>query len=62
MPELRPGDQVLVETVDATYVYRLDTDPRRLVVPFTGVLGAGRRCRGTRGRAGCSPPRGQGSG
>ena len=37
MEELRPGDRVVVETVDATYVYRLDTDPRRLVVPFTGV-------------------------
>jgi sortase A len=37
MAELRPGDRVVVETVDATYVYRLDTDPRRLVVPFTGV-------------------------
>jgi sortase A len=37
MPDLRPGDQVLVETVDATYVYRLDTDPRKLVVPFTSV-------------------------
>jgi sortase A len=37
MPDLRPGDRVIVETVDATYVYRLDTDPRRLVVPFTGI-------------------------
>lgn len=37
MPDLRPGDEVVVETVDARYVYRLDTDPRRLVVPFTGV-------------------------
>ncbi len=37
MPELRPGDRVLVETVDATYTYRLDTDPRALVIPFTGV-------------------------
>jgi sortase A len=37
MPDLRPGDRVVVETVDATYVYRLDTDPRKLVVPFTGV-------------------------
>lgn len=37
MPELRPGDEVVIETVDARYVYRLDTDPRRLVVPFTGV-------------------------
>lgn len=37
MPELRPGDEVIVETVEATYTYRLDTDPRELVVPFTGV-------------------------
>ncbi|MET0837775.1 MAG: class E sortase [Marmoricola sp.] len=42
MPELRPGDEVVVETVDTTYTYRLDTDPRELVIPFTGtwVLGA----------------------
>jgi sortase A len=37
MPELRPGDQVVVETVNAAYVYRLDTDPEDLVVPFTGT-------------------------
>src|SRR6188472_1368944 len=37
MPELRPGDSVIVETVDATYSYRLDTDPDRLVIPSTGV-------------------------
>ena len=37
MPELRPGDRVVVETVDHTYTYELDTDPRRLVVPFTGT-------------------------
>ncbi len=37
MPELRPGDEVVVETVEATYTYVLDTDPRRLVIPFTGV-------------------------
>lgn len=35
MPDLRPGDEVVVETVDTTYTYRLDTDPRKLVVPFT---------------------------
>ncbi len=42
MPELRPGDSVIVETADATYSYRLDTDPDQLVIPFTGVwvLGA----------------------
>jgi sortase A len=37
MPELRPGDEVVVETVDRTYTYALDTDPRKLVIPFTGV-------------------------
>src|SRR6195952_5152694 len=37
MPELRPGDKVIVETVSATYTYRLDTNPNDLVVPFTGV-------------------------
>jgi sortase A len=37
MPELRPGDRVVVETVDRIYVYALDTDPRRLVIPFTGT-------------------------
>jgi sortase A len=37
MPELRPGDTVVVETKDATYTYRLDTDPNDLVVDFTNV-------------------------
>jgi len=37
MPDLRPGDEVIVETVDASYVYRLDTDPEELVIPFNGV-------------------------
>ncbi len=37
MPELRPGDEVIVETADATYTYVLDTDPNQLVIPFTGV-------------------------
>ena len=37
MPELRPGDKVIVETVSATYTYRLDTNPNSLIVPFTGV-------------------------
>ena len=35
MPDLRPGDKVIVETVDATYTYELDTNPNDLVVPFT---------------------------
>ena len=37
MPELRPGDEVVVETRDATYTYELDTNPNDLVIPFTGV-------------------------
>lgn len=37
MPDLRPGDEVIVETVNATYTYVLDTNPNDLVIPFTGV-------------------------
>jgi sortase A len=37
MPELRPGDRVIIETVADTYTYRLDTNPNSLIVPFTGV-------------------------
>ena len=37
MPELRPGDKVVVETQKRTYTYRLDTDPNRLIVPFTSI-------------------------
>lgn len=32
---LRSGDEVVVETADATYTYELDTAPDDLVVPFT---------------------------
>ena len=35
MPDLDPGDQVLVETADAVYVYELDTGGDDLEVPFT---------------------------
>lgn len=35
MPEMRPGDEVIVETAEATYTYVLDTNPNDLVVPFT---------------------------
>jgi sortase A len=35
MPDLRPGDKVIVETVDSTYTYELDTNPNDLVIPFT---------------------------
>lgn len=37
MPELRPGDKVVVETRDAVYTYVLDTDPNNLVVDFTQI-------------------------
>jgi len=35
LPDLRPGDEVIIETAEATYTYVLDTDPNDLVVPFT---------------------------
>ena len=35
MPDLRPGDEVIVETSDATYTYELDTNPNDLIIPFT---------------------------
>lgn len=37
MPDLRPGDKVIVETRRATYTYVLDTNPNDLVISFTGV-------------------------
>ena len=37
MPDLRPGDQVIIETRTKTYTYALDTNPNDLVVPFTGT-------------------------
>ena len=37
MPELRPGDEVVVETRDNVYTYVLDTDPNDLVVTFHDV-------------------------
>jgi sortase A len=37
MPELRPGDTVVVETRAAVHTYVLDTDPNALVVDFTDV-------------------------
>lgn len=35
--ELRPGDKVTIETRRWTFVYRLDTDPRRLTVTRNGA-------------------------
>jgi sortase A len=37
MPDLRPGDKVIVETKAYTYTYVLDTNPNDLVISFTGV-------------------------
>jgi sortase A len=37
MPDLRPGDQIKVETRKFTYTYVLDTNPNQLVISFTGV-------------------------
>ena len=37
MPELRPGDEVIIETRDATYTYELDTNPNELVVSFENI-------------------------
>jgi sortase A len=35
LPDLRPGDEIIVETADAIYRYVLDTNANDLVVPFT---------------------------
>jgi sortase A len=35
MPDLQPGDEVIIETRQATYTYVLDTGGDDLVVPFT---------------------------
>jgi sortase A len=37
MPELRPGDEVKVETRTHVFTYVLDTNPNELVIPFTGT-------------------------
>ena len=37
MPDLQPGDKVIVESGDAEHVYRIDTEPEDLVVPFTST-------------------------
>jgi sortase A len=37
MPDLRPDDEVIVETAVADYVYRIDTDPEDLIIPFTST-------------------------
>ena len=37
MPELRPGDEIVVDTRDTTYTYVLDTGGGDLAVPFTDV-------------------------
>ena len=37
MPELRPGDEVVVTTRDAVHTYVVDTDPEDLVIGFENV-------------------------
>ena len=37
MPELRPGDKIIVETRTTVYTYRLDTNPNNLIVSFRDV-------------------------
>jgi sortase A len=37
MPELRPGDEVIVETREAIYTYELDTNPNDLIVTFEDI-------------------------
>jgi len=37
LPQLRPGDRIIVETSTATYTYEVDTDPVDLEVPFTAT-------------------------
>ena len=37
MPDLRPGDKVIVETRNRTYTYELDTNPNDLIVTFADV-------------------------
>lgn len=37
MPELRPGDKIIVETRKAVYTYVLDTNPNNLIVSFTNT-------------------------
>ena len=37
MPDLRPGDRVVVETRNKVFTYRLDTDPNKLIVTFKDV-------------------------
>lgn len=43
MPELQPGDEVVVETREWVYTYVLDTGGDDLVVPFSGVWVLDRR-------------------
>lgn len=37
MPELQPGDEVVVTTRDAVHTYEMDTDPNDLVIGFENV-------------------------
>lgn len=35
LPDLEPGDEIIVETRSATYTYELDTGGKQLIIPFT---------------------------
>lgn len=35
MPDMRPGDLVVVETCEQIFTYKLDTDPNKLIVDFS---------------------------
>jgi sortase A len=37
LPQLEPGDEIIVETRVATYTYVLDTGGEDLIVPFTAT-------------------------
>ncbi len=37
MPDMRPGDKIIVETRNRTLTYRLDTNPNNLIVTFRDV-------------------------
>ncbi len=58
MPELQPGDEVIVETREATYTYVLDSGGDDLVVPFTASWVLDRRPVNPDG--GLQPPAGVG--
>jgi len=55
MPELRPGDAVVIETGAAVFTYKLDTNPNDLVVTFEDIWVIGRVPTNPR-KGGVQPP------